>query len=103
MNLLLNYKDINNCANSVDELKYESQVVLNYSDKEVDTDIEEEYKQVWEERQERTNQILRDLADEKSLDLEVYVEKTFKKYHRINMTADSTLYYSYALNQFIMK
>lgn len=70
-NILMTYKDINVFATSKNDLPESSQIVMDLPSevKEIDSDMEIEYRAVWKKRENNINQKLSQIAESKSLKL----------------------------------
>lgn len=70
-NILMTYKDINAFATSKNDLPEQSQIVMDISNdmKEIDSEMEMDYRIVWKEREEKISKTLTRLAESKKLEL----------------------------------
>lgn len=104
-NLLITYKDINSYATSKNDLNQANQYVLDIPTdvKEIDSDLEEEYRQIVKMREKAKEEYLTQYAREKGTKVDTLIEKTYYKYHRIAMKNDATLYFGSMLNTYILQ
>ena len=86
-NILMTYKDINNFAESKNDLPNTSQIVMDISPevKEIDSDLEIDYRKIKKKREEKDREELIRKAESKSLKLNEFIERNFYKHHRVTM------------------
>lgn len=104
MSLLISI-DINEYATSKNDLDEVDKITLNLrqDDKEINSDIEEEFDEIKKKREETFMSKRRRSAEQKGLDLDDYIEKKFYRYHRISMKNDATLYYDVLFNSLLSR